>query len=106
MAKALWSKSRSPTATRSTLPQLKSFLLHLGSERGLANNSLHAYRRDLEDLEKFFSARGKSPLNACADEYRAYLQNQTRKGQSTKTVARRFAAIRIFLRYLSANGHD
>ena len=39
---------RSPTDTRSTLPELRSFLLHLASERGLADNSLHAYRRDFE----------------------------------------------------------
>ncbi len=106
MPLALPSKSRSPIDTRSTLPQLKSFLLHLASERGLAHNSLHAYRRDLEDIEAFFHTRGKDLLTADADDFRSYLQNQTRKGQSTKTVARRFAAIRIFVRYLAANGHN
>src|SRR2546422_759907 len=35
----------------SNVPTIRSFLLYLASERGLAHNSLHAYRRDLEDVE-------------------------------------------------------
>jgi len=98
--------ARSPTATRSTLPELRAFLLHLASERGLADNSLHAYRRDLEDAEDHFRAIGKTLVTADAADYRAYLQSQSRKGQATKTVARRLAAIRVFLRFLAGEGRD
>jgi integrase/recombinase XerD len=97
---------KSPTDTRSTLPQVRAFLLHLASERGLAVNSLHAYRRDLEDMEDHFAGAGKTLVSAGADDYREYLQGQTRKGQATKTVSRRLAAIRVFLRFLAASGHD
>jgi integrase/recombinase XerD len=100
------SRSRNPTDTRSTLPQIKAFLLHLASERGLADNSLHAYRRDLEDLERFLSGIGKTPLTADSDEFRAYLRDQTHLKKATKTVARRLAAIRSFLKFLSSIGHD
>jgi integrase/recombinase XerD len=100
------SSSRSPTDTRCPLPQVRSFLLHLASERGLADNSLHAYRRDLEDMDDYFRERGGSLVTACADDFRAYLQDQSRRGQSTKTVSRRLAAIRVFLRYLASLGHD
>ncbi len=100
------SKSRSPLDTRSTLPALREFLLHLASERGLAHNTLLAYRRDLEDIQDMFEQRGLSLTTATADDFRNYLQNQTRKGQSTRTVARRIAAIRVFLRYLAAQGYD
>lgn len=99
-------RRRSPTDTASTRPELRSLLLHLASERGLADNSLHAYRRDLEDLDRFLAARGKNFLSAEADDLRAYLQDQTRQGRTTRTVARRLAAIRIFLRFLTAEGHD
>jgi integrase/recombinase XerD len=98
--------TRSLTETRSELPQVKLFLLHLASERGLADNTLHAYRRDLEDMEDWFAGVGKTLLTAEADDFRAYLQDQTRKGQSTRTVARRLAAIRVFLRFLPTIGHD
>lgn len=78
----------------------------MASERGLADNSLHAYRRDLEDMDDHFRQHGRTLLTASADDYRAYLQGQSRKGKATKTVARRLAAIRVFLRFLSASGHD
>jgi integrase/recombinase XerD len=82
---------------------VREFLLHLASERGLAENSIHAYRRDLEDIDDYLGDRGVTIVKATADDFRAYLQDQSRKKQSTKTVARRLAAIRIFLRFLSAS---
>src|SRR5688572_3714092 len=96
------SKSRSAIETKIELPAVRAFLLYLASERGLADNSLHAYRRDLEDISEYFARRGTDLIKANAEHYRGYLQNQTRQGQSTKTVARRLAAIRVFLRYQAA----
>ena len=80
--------------------------MHLASERGLADNSLHAYRRDLEIVERFLDDRNKTLGSAQADDLRAYLQNETRRGRSTKTVARRYAALRVFLKFLAAEGRD
>jgi integrase/recombinase XerD len=87
-------------------PLLREFLIHLASERGLAGNTLLAYRRDLENLHEHLAARGRSYTSASADEYRDYLHAQRRAGKATKTVARRIAAIRVFLRFLAGNGHD
>lgn len=101
------SKSRSPVDSKSQSPVLRHFLLYLASERGLADNSIHGYRRDLEDLERFLVEQRKVALETgSAEDYSAYLQSQSRQGQSTRTVARRLAAIRVFLRHLMANGHD
>ena len=100
------SNSRSPLDTRSSLPALREFLLHLASERGLADNTLLGYRRDLEDIQDSFERRGLSLITADADAFRDYLQNQRRRGKSTKTVARRLAAIRVFLRFLAGQGYD
>lgn len=98
---------RAVTDTRSPLPELHAFLLYLASERGLADNSLHAYRRDLEDMDDHFrGACGKTLLTAEADDFRGYLQDQTRRGKATRTVARRLAAIRVFLRFLASMGRD
>jgi len=80
--------------------------MHLASERGLAENSLHAYRRDLENVESFLRDRGTTLTQATGDDLRAYLQGQSRLGRSTKTVARRYAALRVFLKFLAAEGHD
>jgi integrase/recombinase XerD len=98
--------SRLPTDSTSARPELHAFLLHLASERGLADNTLHAYRRDLEDLERYLETQSRNFLSADADDFRYYLQDQSRHGQSTRTVARRLAAIRVFLRFLATLGHD
>ncbi len=100
------SRSRSPIDTRSRHPLLREFLLHLASERGLANNTLLAYRRDLENLEDFFIRQRKTLSNAKADDYLNYIRDQRRIGNSTKTIARRIAAIRVFLRFLDSQGRD
>src|SRR5689334_17014161 len=97
---------RRPIDTTSERPELRAFLLHLASERGLADNTLHAYRRDLEDLERYLAEKKLNFLSAAADDFRYYLQSQSRQGQSTRTVARRLAAIRVFLRFLATTGHD
>ncbi|MGA2500804.1 MAG: tyrosine recombinase [Tepidisphaeraceae bacterium] len=87
-------------------PELRGLLVFLATERGLADNSVHAYRRDLEDLERFLTPRDRALLTAGVDDYRAYLQGQSRLGQSTRTVTRRLAAIRVFLRYQQSLGQD
>jgi integrase/recombinase XerD len=57
-------------------------------------------------MDAHFRASGKTLLTAGADDYRAYLQDQSRAGKATKTVARRLAAIRVFLRFITAMGRD
>jgi integrase/recombinase XerD len=57
-------------------------------------------------MDAHFRRSGKTLISADADEFRAYLQSQTRTGKSTKTVSRRLAAIRVFLRFLTAGGRD
>ncbi len=96
--------ARVATEPRSPLPELKAFLFHLASERGLARNTLHAYRRDLDDLDEFLRDRfDKTLISAEADDFRAYLQQQSRAKKATATVARRLAAIRAFLKFLAAD---
>ncbi len=94
------SRSRSPSADETATPCLRGLLLHLAAERGLAGNTLAAYRRDLRDVENHLQKLGRSLTSARADDLRNYLQSQTRRGRATSTVARRLAAIRVFLRYM------
>lgn len=89
-----------------TPPEINPFLIHLATERGLAHNSLEAYRRDLTDLLVFLQRRGLTIRSASAIDYREYLQDQTRGGQSTSTVSRRLAAIRAYCKYLAVEGID
>jgi integrase/recombinase XerD len=102
--------SRSKSAAETRLPQtqlqqrqIQDYLLHLAAERGLAENSLLAYRRDIENLHDYLAEKGTSLAKAGPRDFQEYLQNQTRIGKSTKTVSRRLAAIRSLLTYLTAS---
>ncbi len=97
------SKARSPLSTRIKQPRLRELLIHLASERGLAENSLHAYRRDLENLCDFLGKRNRTLASAQVVDFREYLHDQSRGGKSTRTVARRLAAIRVMLRFSPQN---
>ena len=91
---------------------MQPLLVYLNTERGLATNTLHAYRRDLTDLHKHLEKQAKSLLAASADDLRMYLQAQSRgdndeqQKKSTKTVARRLAAIRVYLKFRQTLGED
>src|SRR5688572_26935951 len=104
--KASSSRLRSPLEPHSGDPLLRQFLLHLASERGLAENTLLAYRRDLDGLSAYFRSRRRTFANAGVDDYRTYLHGQRKEKKATKTIARRIAAIRVFLRFLAGEGKD
>jgi integrase/recombinase XerD len=106
MLTATLSKSRSPLDTRSNRSEVRAFLLYLASERGLADNSVHAYRRDMEDFCDFLQPRRKSPISAKVDDFHQYLQSLSRRKRSTRTVARRVATLRVFLNFLQTQGRD
>ena len=85
------------TQTSIPLPEVRGLLVYLASERGLAENSLKAYRRDLEDITRWLGKIGRNLLTAAPNDYRRYLQSQTTAGRSTFTLARRVATMRVFL---------
>lgn len=83
--------------------QIGGFLEMLSAERGAARNTIEAYRRDLEDFEKFLEARGRRVDGARMDDIRDYLASLAR-GLSPRTAARRLSALRQFHRHLFAEG--
>src|SRR2546421_3541891 len=98
--------SKSKLRSSSSSPLLREFLMYIASERGLADNSIAAYRRDLEDLERYFRTSNQTLACREPEPFRIYLQSQSKAGQSTRTVARRLAAIRIFLKFRTTRGED
>lgn len=100
------SSSRSRSPLDSSDPRVRQFLLHIASERGLAHNTILAYRQDLEDLSAHFRDRHLTFASAGPDDYRDYLHGQRRAGKATKTIARRIAAVRVFLRFRGGEGDD
>lgn len=94
-----------PTTLTTPLPEgLPGFLTYLAVERGLSDNTCEAYRRDLVDTAGFFARAGQTLDRFDAATAQAYLQQCTREGKSTRTVARRLAALRSLLKYQVAVG--
>ena len=65
------------------------YLDMLAAERGAGNNTLAAYRRDLEDFSAYLQDAGRSIAKASTADLRAYLSGLSRRGMRVTTVARR-----------------
>ncbi len=76
------------------------FLDMLAAEQGAGDNTLDAYRGDLEDLAQFL-ARGKTTLlTADTERLRAYLADLDARGFKSSSVARRLSSTRHLFRFL------
>ena len=81
------------------------FLGHLRVERGLAANTLAAYRADLAQWVRFLDNQGvRSPAAIRRGHITAFLLQLQRDGRRPATVARRLAAVRAFSKFLAAEG--
>ncbi|MBI4967067.1 MAG: tyrosine recombinase [Rhodospirillales bacterium] len=76
----------------------------MAAERGAAQNTLTAYRRDLDDLGAFLAKRGRALDAADASDLRAYLKSLALAGLSPRTQARRLSALTQFHRFLFTEG--
>jgi integrase/recombinase XerD len=85
---------------------IELFLDMLAAERGVALNTLAAYRQDLADFAGVLGARGRSIKSADSDDIRDYLRGLTAgRAFSAASVARRLSALRQLYRFLYAEGH-
>jgi integrase/recombinase XerD len=82
---------------------VSEFLAALASERGLARNTIAAYRRDLRGYCEF--ADPASPADSMTGEIVAsYVADLYERGLGAATIARRIAAVRGLHRFLVAEG--
>lgn len=82
---------------------LDDWLAFLAVEKGLSNNTVAAYRRDLRDyldwVDRESPGRGSEHLTPVA-----YLTAQSEAGQSPRTIERRRVALRNFFKHLVREG--
>jgi integrase/recombinase XerD len=76
------------------------FLDMLAAEQGAGNNTLDAYRRDLEDLSQFIGRAKSDFVAADTQTLRDYLADLDVRGFKSTTVARRLSAMRHLFRFL------
>jgi len=78
---------------------ISSYLTHVQVEKGLASNTLSAYRRDMAKFEDFAKKR-KLALNAVKrDDLVDFLASLYRQKLESKTVARHLVTLRNFFRH-------
>jgi integrase/recombinase XerD len=82
----------------------EAFLEMMAAERGAADNTLSAYRRDLADVEDFLKRRKASLADAGTEDLRAYLKRLDGQGMAARTAARRLSALRQFYRFRLSDG--
>ena len=84
--------------------RLDRWLDELANERGLAANSLAAYRRDLLRLEADLAAHQVEPLAADPQALAAHQRRLLRAGMAPRTLRRALASMRGFYGHLVAAG--
>lgn len=82
---------------------IRIFLDMLSAERGVAVNTLAAYRRDLHDAATYLVKIGDLTL-ATPDDLRGYLSHCKEEGLAATSIARRLSALRQFYRFLAEEG--
>jgi integrase/recombinase XerD len=80
------------------------FLEALAAERGAADNTLQAYRRDLDDFQAFLSANDLALEGVGAADVSAYLRALFEGGLAPASRSRRLSAIRQLYKYLASEG--
>jgi integrase/recombinase XerD len=80
------------------------YLDHLRVERGLAENSLLAYERDLGRLRAFAGTRALAASSLRQDDLAAFIQSLRGQGLAARSVARTVHAIRGFYRFAVREG--
>ena len=80
---------------------LKDFIYHLSVEKGLADNTLDSYQRDLRKYLQFLQAQNINSFGQTSRrQITAYLSEQQSKGLAPSTITRSLASIRSFYQYL------
>jgi integrase/recombinase XerD len=80
------------------------FLDMLAAEQGAGDNTIDAYRRDLEDLTAFLTRKRSSFAAATTDDLRNYLADLEARGFKASSTARRLSAFRHLFRFLLGEG--
>ncbi|MFL6351331.1 MAG: site-specific tyrosine recombinase XerD [Bryobacteraceae bacterium] len=78
--------------------RMRSYLHFCRTEKGLAHNSLEAYRRDLTRLGEFLKPSGLSSVSL--ETLRSYLDGLRASGLSNRSIARQVTTLRGFLGFL------
>ena len=84
--------------------EIADFLAWLGNERGRADNTIRAYRRDLTGYVAWLATRGSDVATVEAATIVEFVAARRQSGAAPSSVARQLAAVRTLHRYLLTEG--
>lgn len=84
--------------------KLKNFVSYLKIEKGLAENSIFAYQRDVEKLKDYCLSIHKKPLNVDATIIKHFLSDLYDLGIGARSQARIISGIKQFYHFLILEG--
>ncbi len=73
--------------------------------RAVADKTARAYHSDIAQLQAYAEPRGLMPDTLDVKQLRRFLASLSERGQAPTSIARKLAAIRVFLRVLTEQGH-
>ncbi len=83
---------------------LSEYLEFLEVEKGLSENTIEAYRRDLSDFLRFCETRGIEDINAVRrTELNTYILKLHDENFTAATIVRKIASLRGYFKWLCAN---
>jgi integrase/recombinase XerD len=92
--------TRRPRASDKALVEL--FLDMQAAERGAGENTLSAYRNDLDDLSAYLHSADRTIVDATTDNLRGFIASLAERGFKSSSLARRLSAVRQLYRFLYA----
>ncbi len=97
-------ESNPPGSGEPASVEIREFLTHLGKERDLSPNTLHAYSRDLREFSSWLAARhgiNKWDWNDITrTAIRGYMGHLMQRGLARRSIARQLSAVRSFFRWM------
>ncbi|MEO4000688.1 site-specific tyrosine recombinase XerD [Mesorhizobium sp. CAU 1732] len=84
--------------------RVEAFLEMMSAERGASENTLAAYRRDLEDASGYMARKGAGLATATSSDLRAWIDEIAARGFASSSQARMLSAARQFFKFLYAEG--
>lgn len=83
---------------------VRSFLNYLKVEKGLSDNTIQAYRRDMEKFVAFAAKRGLGTADVRREHVVDFLSLLYRRNLDSRSVARHLVTIRHFFRFSLTEG--
>ncbi len=86
-------------------PEIERYIDAMWMEKGLSDNTLSSYRRDLRQFQEWLQAQRRgSLLGADRAALQAYLGARLEQGRSPRSTARFLSCVRGFFHYLLREG--